>query len=376
MSSDSTIGRSLFDQLLGRGSRQPGWATLIVVGVVILAITALHYGSGHHSAHPHQVARRLYYLPIVFSAFAYGLEGGLGAAVVIGALYVPHAFLMAHGDPAPTLDKAMEMVLYVVVGVVTGLLVDRQRAINRDLERSLDQLQQTQQQLVHSEKMAAIGRMSAGLAHEIRTPLASIRGSVELLGEDDAQQRSELAGLLVQEADRLNRIVTDFLDYARPPKLERTDVDIGEWVRVHAPLWEQGLGEDIALQVDMSQALRCPVDEELLGSVMYNLIRNAGQAMAGVGKSGTIRILGADEDRDINLSVIDEGPGMREEDRATAFDPFVSHRQGGTGLGLAICQRIVVAHGGSIGLTNRSDESGLVVEVRLPKGSHDSGVQS
>ncbi len=175
------------------------WLPLLLIYGSIVIISGFHYytSTGYHSFH--DIYRRLYYIPIIFSAFLYGVRGALLCSVCISLIYAPHAFWhAAHLDPASTLEKGLEILLYNVVAIVTGILAAREKQEKERhqhtaiaLERSLTELKDMERELLRAEKLSAIGQLSAGLAHEIRNPLSSIKGTVEILAADYPPQHKK-----------------------------------------------------------------------------------------------------------------------------------------------------------------------------------------
>jgi signal transduction histidine kinase len=348
--------------------------------LAIAAITALHYLTSPHETDLHDIYRRLYYLPIILAAFLHGLRGGLIAAVIVCLLYAPHAWAGAlglHGhlshDPATPTQKVLEMILYLAVGTVTGSLVSRLKGTQRrlestadDLEQSLAHLRSAEEKLVQEAQLAAVGRLSAGLAHEIRNPLASIKGSAELLADDFGAEhpKRRLLQVLVDEAVRLNDVLTRFLAFARPAPVQRESVVAATELETVATLVRQ---RDVAVRFDPAgcEGLRLLVDPRQVRQVLLNVVLNAVQAC---GDRGEVVLRGERRGGRAVLSVCDSGPGFSPEALANALTPFYTTRPDGTGLGLAITHRIVEQHGGSIRLANRPEGGGLV-EIELPCGA-------
>lgn len=343
------------------------WRDLVVY-TAIGVITALHYLAPTHKHYLHDIYRRLYYLPIIFAAFAHGWIGGLIAAVIVCALYVPHAFhllgIMSH-DPALPLQKVLEMVLYLAVGVITGSLVSRLKGAHRDLEGTISRLRTTEAQLVQTAKLAAIGRLSAGLAHEIRNPLASIKGSAEILADDFPPDHSKrkLLQVLIDESVRLNNVLSRFLAFARPRPLERSVFDIrAELETILVLLQGQLAGEGVRFEVDSAAPVHVRGDREQLRQVLLNVLLNASQSAA---RDGLVRVYCTASQGMCRIIVHDSGPGFSQEAIENAFTPFYSTKEQGTGLGLPVSHRIVELHGGRIEVRNHS-EGGGVVELDLP----------
>jgi len=356
-------------------------AWLIAIAFGIAVITTLHYTTAHeHGASPHHLYRRLYYVPILAAAFGFGLRGGLAAAGVTIALYVPHAFGFSwvhHADPASTVDKVAEMLLYVGIGGLAGFFVDRQRVVTKRLrgllgerDAALAELTETQEALVAAESQAALGHLTAGLAHEIRNPLGAIRGSAEILRDafeaEDRHQR--IAKRLVTETERLDDVLTRFLRFAGDGASERTPTDLGV---VAEEVIELVSAEARQRGIELSW-IRCtatpevPLDAGLIRQLLLNLLVNALQAQPDGGK---VRVLaGLDDDaapRSLFVRVEDAGPGVPEADRGNVFHPYFSGREGGTGLGLALARKVATDHGGRLVLAD-SPLGGASFEFRVP----------
>jgi signal transduction histidine kinase len=337
------------------------------VYVAIAAITALHYSTGTHAHQLHDIYRRLYYLPIILAAFIHGFRGGLIAAAVVCVAYFPHAFGHITMDPASNTEKVLEMVLYLAVGLTTGALVSRLKGTQHELRGSIEQLRSTEEQLIRTAKLAAVGRLSAGLAHEIRNPLGSIKGSAEMLADDFPAEhpKRRLLLVLVEEAERLNQVLTRFLAFARPRPLERQEVEIAAEIEgVVTFLKAQRGNRNVQIQIDPYPAGPSIVrgDREQLRQVLLNILLNACQ---GAGEGGTVRIWCNLSHGMFRVCVHDSGYGFTEEALENAFTPFFTTKDQGTGLGLAISHRIIDSHGGRLLVSNAENGGGLV-EVEIP----------
>ena len=223
-------------------------------------------------------------------------------------------------------------------------------------------------QVEEQHRLAALGTMAAGLAHEIRNPLAAIKGAAQYLevpsatpSEHDEDGPAEFVGIIIEEVDRLNRVVERFLDYARPLVLQPTPVDVNQLAaQTLEGLRRQGLPDGVQLELALTEALPlAPGDATLLHQVLENLLRNAVQALASLrDPEAELRVrlhtrLGhafghGSGPSTVDIVVEDTGPGIPEQDRDKLFIPFYTRRIGGTGLGLALCRRIVHAHGGEL----------------------------
>jgi two-component system, NtrC family, sensor histidine kinase HydH len=327
----------------------------------LLMITLAHYLTGTHEGDLHNLYRRLYYLPIVLLSFAYGRKGGLTAAGMAIALYTPHAFFMEHHDPASNIDKLLEFGLYLGVGALTGWLVDRQRAAQHGLERSLVLRQELEQQLVRAGKLSALGQLTSGLAHEIRNPLASILGAAEALAEDypEGHRKHRISRLMLREIERLDRVVDDFLAFARPTAARRDSMNAAALAREVIELTSaQARAAGVEVVDQLPATLQIRGDRDQLSQVLLNLTLNAFQALGGVERRRVTFVTHGRHVASQNmrcLGVRDTGPGIPDEHREQIFNPYFTTRQGGAGLGLAISSRIVENHGGFLDLEITDD---------------------
>ncbi len=234
---------------------------------------------------------------------------------------------------------------------------------------------QVYQQMKEKDRLAALGEMAAGLAHEIRNPLGSIKASAQYLTETSAppEDGEEFLDIIVDEVDRLNRVVSSFLDYARPAHSDPEPIPVNAAVELTLQFLRPECDSvDVALHVEMAQDLpRVRIDIEHLRQVLINLVQNAVQAMTGGGdifvetrNQDSFR-LGGGARRWVQISVRDTGPGIAPGLLANLFVPFVTTKQQGTGLGLAISQRIISEAGGRIDVRSR-EGFGTTFVILLP----------
>jgi signal transduction histidine kinase len=222
------------------------------------------------------------------------------------------------------------------------------------------------------DRLVALGEMSSGLAHEIRNPLAAIRGSLALLEdtESTAEDAQVFRRVVVEEIQRLDRVVETFLDYSRPDPRRKPLADVGQFVKACVASVARDMKRpEVRLHLDIEPELPEPeVDAAQLERVIVNVIQNAYQAIDGEGRVRiSVRSEPTDDERDawIEISVSDDGPGMDEPTLDRAFVPFFTTRDDGTGLGLALCERLVRTQGGTIDLRSRPGE-GTSVQIRIP----------
>jgi len=248
--------------------------------------------------------------------------------------------------------------LFAETGETTGTVITFQDLTHI---RALEETSRRQ------DRLAAIGRMAASIAHEIRNPLAAMRGSIQMLRADMEQESSqtELMEIILRESDRLNRIISDFLSYARPRSIIQSQVDVGELLKQTFTLLRHS-EEMNESQIIEEEVPGVPVlidaDSEQLRQVFWNLARNALQAMPD---GGTLRAtLQNHSPNRLRIAFSDTGRGMSPEQVEHLFEPF-SSTTGGTGLGLSIVYQIIRDHGGTINVRSR-ERQGTTITIELP----------
>lgn len=249
----------------------------------------------------------------------------------------------------------------------------------RDLERTTEELRAAQQQVIHGEKLASVGRLAAGVAHEIGNPLTAILGLLELLKEGDleAAQRTEFLARVQRETERIHHIIRDLLAFARSEPVKDAPgqtADLREVVTDAVNLVRpQKESREVAIEVRIADGLgRVAGPQPRLTQVALNLLLNALDAVEGKGRVviEAARVEGTDE---IALVVTDDGPGIPAAMIDRLFEPFTTTKPAGkgTGLGLAVCHALVESMGGSIRARNAPD-GGARIEVRLQRGGSRS----
>lgn len=352
-----------------------------IIGTCIIAISLLHYLTPLHLPYLHDIFQRLYYLPIILAALWFGFRGGLFCSLVVSIAYAPHILFQWGGELVVEIEKYLEIVLYNIVGAVTGLLSQRERERSlelqktaRGLEESYRKLQQQserilaiEEQLRRSEKLSTLGEMAAVLAHEIRNPLGSIRGTAEILKDDyqPGDPKYEFIDIQIRETERLNRVVEDFLRMARPQPPEMKQCSIREELETILTLVSKDAKErKVALILDASDAeTLVRGDGEKLRQSFLNIIINALQATPA---GGNVRISISGQTGDTcRITFSDSGQGIEPHVLPRIFEPFFTTKPDGSGLGLAITRKIIEGHGGTLEVESQPGQ-GTTVIVCLP----------
>ena len=351
----------------------------VLVGI-LATITIIHYIAG--SGQPgilHGLLGHLYIVPIILGAFWYGIRGGVSVSLISSVLFSPH-LLIHWPDPLLNMNIYAELFLFLLIGTVTGVLSQMERnqrmryeeALTRldeshnKLKEQTDILFQTEEQLRRADRLSALGTLSAGMAHEIRNPLGSIKGAVEILrdGYSPDDSKYEFIQILLKETDRLNRIVQEFLSFARPKQLEYQFADVNEALESVLMLTAaeaKKTGITVKKKLDSTIGKR-RLDASLLKQAFLNLILNALQAMPEGGiLTVESKLLGGM----IEVRICDTGIGISELNRKKLFSPFFTTKKNGIGLGLVISYRIIENHRGTIDVVSEPGK-GSTFLVKIP----------
>lgn len=359
--------------LLVRAGRAPEIVAHVQLVTDQLIWTALVYVTGGVTSG----GVSLYGLTCLVGAAALGARGGAVALIAGGLAYVglaaglnagllpippdqpPGVYVSSWGDSAyPMLANVLALV------TVTGLasyLAERLRVTGGDLEAARERAER-------AEQLAALGRLSAGLAHEIRNPLGSIAGSIELLGSSPglSDEDRRLCEIVQREAARLNDLVGDMLELAKPRAPAPVEVEaVGLAKDVVVLASQSGRGSDVSVTYEGPDELRVVADAAQVRQLLWNLVRNAVQASSA---GDEVRVRLGREDGGAVLEVSDHGPGIPEEAKQQLFDAFFTTRSHGTGVGLAVVKRIVDDHGWNIRVSS-TDGRGATFSVLIPRSA-------
>jgi signal transduction histidine kinase len=353
---------------------------IALLGLSILGISLLHYLTPLHLHYLHDIFQRFYYLPIILAALWFGFRGGLFCALAVSVAYAPHILFQWGGGLTLEMEKYLEIVMYNVVGSVTGLLAQRERERSLELQRTAEGLEISynklqaqseriiaiEEQLRRSEKLSTLGEMAAVLAHEIRNPLGSIRGTAEILRDDyrPGDPKHEFIEIQIKETERLNHVVEDFLRMARQQPMEQRDCSIREELETIVSLVAkdaQDRGVSLRLEEDHEQAT-IKADGEKLRQAFLNIVINALQATPA---GGNVHISCRRTDSNYEILFIDSGSGIDPDMLSRIFEPFYTTKPDGTGLGLAVTRKIIEGHSGTMEVVSESGK-GTTVAIRLP----------
>jgi two-component system, NtrC family, sensor histidine kinase HydH len=311
-------------------------------------------------------------LPVVSTATVAGV--GWTLIWMLAAAGVYFSFLLFPSvDWFEWIDLLVERVVFLaMVGTLANTLAEDLRVQSAKHRRTAEELaqanahiQEAEEAVRRSDRLAALGQLSAGLAHELRNPLGTIKASSEMLGQSVGAENEvarEMAGFISTEVDRCNALITRFLQFARPLQLRRERADLTKMLDTAIALVERE-APGIAIYRNYEPELRpFAFDAELLERVFYNLVLNAAQASP---PGGAVTVKTRSAAGVAEVAVIDRGAGIEQRNLNSIFNPFFTTKPAGVGLGLAIVSKIVDEHGGTITVESEPGK-GSIFRVALP----------
>lgn len=336
---------------------------LVILGVIISVTIAIHYGwltewLFGHLHWIHALHSRFCYIPIVIAASWFGLRGGVFSATAITALLVPYLFSSVSNGADLTLEL-VEVFFYYAIGLLIGALVDREIRARQKHEKM-------QLQLERGQRLSLLGQMAAGVAHEIKNPLASIKGALEILGDKTVSKldQDEFREIGFKEVKRIDSTISEFLEFARPKETKRQILNLSASLETSLKqLQPQVAKSGMQLQTSIDRGVYVLGDQEKLHQAVLNLLLNAIEA-SPAGAAISVN-LARNNFKEIVLTIADSGKGMTPAELNQAFDPFYTTKTSGTGLGLAMVKSIIEAHDGRIEMFSEPNK-GTQVVVTMP----------
>jgi signal transduction histidine kinase len=305
------------------------------------------------------------------------------ANVAVDSARIPLEAVRLTLDAPSTTDRLAELqAAFEVFTGATSVLEQQYRALQSHVEALRAELEEKQRALTASierqrcletqalrhSRLAAMGEMAATLAHEVRNPLGAMELFAGMLAEEIADRPTarRLTAQIANSIADLNHLVTNILDYTRLPEPKRTAVDLDALIDEVLFASTAALGPGVTIERGGTAGASCTLDRGLVTQTLVNLIRNAGEAMAG---TGTLRVAVEPADRWVRIIVADSGPGIPAGREEAIFAPFFTTKERGTGLGLAVARAAVAAHGGTLAIRPRpiADAHGAVFVLTLPQ---------
>ncbi|HGY55703.1 MAG TPA: sensor histidine kinase [Caldithrix abyssi] len=353
---------------------------IILIAFLVLVISLLHYNTSTQKWQYHLIYMQAYFIPIILAAFQFGIRGGLGTALVISVIYLPHIMLQWGGLVENNLMRFLQIILFNVMGYLTGLKAqgereekERYQQAAKKLEealaeqkRQLERISGMEQQLRAADRLSIVGELTASLAHEVRNPLGSIRGAVEIIRDavPDNVKNLEFFDILIQETNRLSQVVESYLRFAKKQTQNIREYDLrDELNNIITMIKSQARKHNIEVKVHLSSdPIIMRGDAGHFWQVALNIFLNAIQAMP---LGGRLIVELKPSSEKIRFSVKDEGTGISQDKINSIFKPFFTTKKEGTGLGLAIVKRIADENNWQISVHSEVGK-GTQVDILIP----------
>ena len=331
---------------------------LVLITFLTIIISVLHYSVPTMKWQYHLIFMQSYFIPILIGSFQYGIRGGVGTALAVTILYLPHVMLQWGGLIEANMMRFLQVLLFNVIGYLTGLKAQKEKDekiryqnIAKELGTNYEKLTELEEQLRLADRLSVIGELTASLAHEVRNPLGAIRGAVEIIRDEvpENSKQFEFAEILIEETKRLNEVVENYLSFASKPKKKDIVYKITDVIKNSVLLLSnQAKKRGVDIKFDIPDySLNLYGDPNDLRQIIINLTLNAIESIEGNGE-----VLIKAEQNSFNknketsseqvwiISVTDTGKGMEESEINKIFKPFYSTKAEGSGLGMAIVKRI------------------------------------
>lgn len=312
-------------------------------------------------------------VPILQAAFRFPLGILTGVVTLAGCLnflWVWYYF-QSHQplEVAEYLEAGVGALIFAIVGFVVWLLVRDLRQKEDHLAKNLHDLQQTREKLLQEEKLAAVGRLSSAIAHEIRNPVSLISTSIATAKQVTGSEREEMYEIASEEASRLVSLSSDFLSYAHPRKPKPVSTSVADNVAyVSDACRPHASGKDVSLRVNVEDALIAEADPGQIQQALINLLLNAIDAAS---PGSTVTVSARERAEHVQIEVENLGMPIPAAERGLIFEPFFTTKPKGTGLGLSIARNIARAHGGDLLLAcNGPDKICFALCLPIPNGNH------
>lgn len=355
-----------------------GWKSFAISILATILVSYLHFSAKSVHSVIHFFHYYFFYLIVIYSAHKFGFLGGLISSFILSLIYNPRVYLIFSID-TDLLRPIIEVIMMYTLGIFSGifsqkLYVEKEklRKVSEELKLSLELLEKSmaekirmEKEIAKSDRLRVLGQLTAGIAHEIRNPLAAIRSGINLI--KNGQQDDRIIDVVTSEIDRLNKFVERFLQYAKGGKVEDVDINVKELIEELAELVRLTSKDRQNLTFNCSTELNEGVlirgDKNYLKQAIYNILLNSIEAVSLHKDQGLISFRGYIEGEKVVFEITDNGPGIEKSLMDAIFEPFFTTKETGTGLGLTIASKIIKEHNGEIIIENNG---GTKFMIKIP----------
>jgi len=352
----------------GRYDLKDNIISISVIVIATIIITYFHYGVPKHHTVVHISHYYAFYIIVIYASYRFRLRGGMIVAVILTLIYSPSAYIYAlHlSFPHHILPSMVEVTMVYAVALTAGILSGKLRKEKEKVEAVSQEMLELERKVAHDNRLKAIGQLSAGVAHEIRNPLAAIKSGISMIKAGKGNE--QVINILSTEIDQLDKFISRFLQYARFGSDEKTEFNLGLFLSEMKELVKLAAAkQDVVIEYDMEDVEDITVkwDKNAVKHALLNIIMNGIDAAKETG-NGKLWLSLDITDEDIIFKIRDNGKGIPTEEINKIFEPFYTTKAKGTGLGLALAQKIAQAHGGTLSVSCHDD--GCTFGMCISKG--------
>ena len=338
---------------------------LLPLAVSVLAVYSTKGNAGN--------IQIMFLLPVIVSASVKGALGGtLTAAYCSGVLVFYYVYTQKQSIAAAFEGIFITSSVMFLLGWLIGTLIKNESEYSEELKKSLEDLkremlirEKMEKEVARLDRLNLVGEMAAAIGHEIRNPMTTVRGFLQLMSAKLQPEDKKYLALMVSELDRANAIITEFLSLAKNKPVEKKPVNLNDIIKTVEPLLNADiLKNNMNLQIELGDIPCLQLDEKEMRQIIFNLVRNGIEAME---PGGTITISTCAGHNEIVLSVADSGKGIEPEILEKLGTPFFTTKEAGTGLGLAVCYSIAARHNAKIDV--ETGPAGTTFSVKFPLGT-------
>jgi len=360
----------------------------VLIITLIVVISVLHFNTEIEKWQYHLVYMQAYFIPIILGAFVFGKWGGLGTALIVSIVYLPHIMFQHGGLIEHNLLRYLQIILFNTVGYLTGLKSQGERNEKEkyqktaaELENSLKQLKKQSEQISEmeeqvraSDRLAIVGELTASLAHEVRNPLGSIRGAVEIIrgAVPEDVKKMDFFDILIQDTERLNQVVETYLGFSKKQSQQFSTYNLNETItNIAMMIGPQARKSKIRLVSNLPEkSITLKGDPNHIWQILMNILLNSIQAMPNGGEINMLLSFENSNENNIYLTIKDQGKGIPQKEISKIFNAFYTTKSKGTGLGLAIVKRITDENNWEISVKSK-EGVGTVFALVIPLNNND-----